>query len=159
MADRQAISLLADYLTLVYHEARNVRHLIKKGYLSLDPWANLISLPTNRVEAWRSLQTVRREAASAESATAACAVFAARFNVTLEQLVELYMNPAWKNAAAYGGSAWHKPTRLVIAAAEAIDFGDESRALELLRAISASAHNTGLLSSKLQDLDGQVDAL
>jgi hypothetical protein len=48
------------YVCLVYHEALNVRHLVKQGYLERDPYRRLCdSLATNRYVAWSQLQPVR----------------------------------------------------------------------------------------------------
>lgn len=52
------------YVCLVSHEARNVRLLVKHGYLEREPYSRLCdSLATNRYEAWSQLQPVRAEAA------------------------------------------------------------------------------------------------
>ena len=48
------------YLCLVYHEARNVRRLIKDGHLEAGPYEPLRRLPKNREEAWGRCHTGRR---------------------------------------------------------------------------------------------------
>jgi len=147
---------LADYLSLVYHESRNVRHLIDKGHLASEPWRLVTRLPRNKHHAWQAIQPSRQAAAVAASALDAAAVFSSRFGVSLDQLVGLYANPNWRHAPAYGGSAWRMPTELVISLIPAIDSGDTSRTPQLLADLRASKHNTGLLSEKLALLDSQL---
>jgi len=53
------IPALADLSTLLYHEGRNVRHLVRAGYASAEQYQILVSLPRNRYEAWAALQPVR----------------------------------------------------------------------------------------------------
>lgn len=69
------ITLFADGPTLVYHEARNVRHLIKKGHVPSAEWQTLVSsLSADPVEAWRQLQPVRGAARVRPSAEEAAEV-------------------------------------------------------------------------------------
>ena len=51
MDDPDRLARLAEYVSLVYHEARNVRHLIRAGAVKPEKWKYLIALPTNREEA------------------------------------------------------------------------------------------------------------
>ena len=44
------------YLCLCYHEARNVRHLVKAGYVPPQLFERLRLLPTNKIEAWHALR-------------------------------------------------------------------------------------------------------
>jgi len=53
---------LTDLVTLIYHEARNVRHLVRAKVVESAEWKYLIALPTNRYEAWAEMQEVRRSA-------------------------------------------------------------------------------------------------
>jgi hypothetical protein len=53
--ESSAVSLLADGLALVYHEGRHVRHLVRAGRVDPGGWEVLLSLPTNRVDAWREV--------------------------------------------------------------------------------------------------------
>jgi hypothetical protein len=80
------IALLADYLTLVYHEARNVRHLVSEGVVEPERWRFLVALPKNRDAAWREMQGLRRQASLAESASESAQVFTERFSLSLEDL-------------------------------------------------------------------------
>jgi len=88
------LPLLVDYTTLVYHEARNVRHLIQVRVIEPEVWKYLVALPVNRNKAWEALQDTCREAQQAKSVQVALLQFERRFKVTLEQLQVLYDNPA-----------------------------------------------------------------
>ncbi len=44
--------VLCDTLALIYHESRNVRHLVHQKLLNPQPWRFVVSLPTNRDDAW-----------------------------------------------------------------------------------------------------------
>ena len=89
MADAQLepIKLLADGLSLVYHEARNVRHLIEEGHILSADWQRLLSsLSKDRVNAWKQLQSVRQAARQCSTAHDAMAVFIKRFAKNLSDL-------------------------------------------------------------------------
>ena len=83
--------VLADLVTLTFHEARNVRHLVRDGKLEKTQFRMLIdALPTGRDDAWRELQCLRAKAQEAETAEAAEAVSRREFKLSLEDLVELF---------------------------------------------------------------------
>ena len=105
----ELLPTLVNYVALVYHEARNVRHLVSNGYLPRDGWDRLISLPRSREEAWRDIQPLIAKAAKASGAAKALDLFRRRLGVSLEDLVGLYCNSSWRNAPDYGGSACHLP--------------------------------------------------
>src|SRR3989442_15115044 len=56
-AKADLMELLADGLALVYHEARNVRFLIRASVIPATGWEKLVALPTNRVDAWKKIQS------------------------------------------------------------------------------------------------------
>jgi len=103
----QHLSNFVQYLCLCYQEARNVRHLVKAGYLSPQPFERLLLLPTNKIEAWQELARLRAEAAELGTARAASNLFTARFECSAEELIELYRNPHWRSSA-YGGNRGRK---------------------------------------------------
>jgi hypothetical protein len=146
------IAWLADYLALVYHEARNVRHLVRERAVEPDQWKYLIALPVNRNEAWRALQDVRAQARRADSTAAILQIFERRFRVSLAQLVSLYGNPAWRNQR-FGGNAWEAIAELVEKLASSLEAGRLSNADELLHALRVARHNTGAVIDKLSRLD------
>ena len=146
------LSLLIDYTTLVYLEARNVRHLIREQAVEPENWKYLVSLPTNRNKAWESLQDIRSKAQQAKTVRAALLPFEQRFKINLEQLQELYENPAWHNAP-YGGNAWKDITRLVWSLSTSLEKENFEEANETLDRLSQARHNTGLLVDKLNQLD------
>jgi hypothetical protein len=158
MSTPALVAELADYLALLYHEARNVRHLIAKGCVSREAWGALVGLPKNKFAAWEAIRPLRSAAASAVSAGAAVSVFSDHFGVSLHQLVALYSNVAWRDAAAFGGSAWLSPAKLVAALVPAIDRAETGKCEELFATLRASRHNTDLLAAKLSLLDSKVQA-
>jgi hypothetical protein len=93
------IGLIADGLALVYHEARHVRFLISAAHIPGAGWEQLVSLPKNRVEAWRVIRPVRQSAASRLRAADAGRLFEACFHKTPEDLQLLYADPHWKHAS------------------------------------------------------------
>lgn len=97
------------YLCLCYHEARNVRHLVKAGYVPPQLFERLRVLPTNKIEAWHAMAPIRAEAAELGTARAASDLFTARFECSIEQLIELYRNPHWRSSAS-GGNPWAEIT-------------------------------------------------
>jgi hypothetical protein len=146
------VATFADYVALAYHEARNVRHLVRAGYLDKARYANLISgMPTNRNAAWKSLEPFRLEAARASSARAAEQVFQKRFRLSLEELVTLSEDPHW-SGTQIGGNRWALIDRTIIELRNAIDNREESRASELLVLLPSIRHNTGTLGDKLETL-------
>jgi hypothetical protein len=154
--DAQYVSLVC----LVYHGARNVRHLVKQGYLDRKPYRRLCdSLATNRYVAWGQLQPIRAGAAG-KGWTMAYLTFALHFNgLNLWDLEALFGNPHWKHSPI-GGNRWREVTRAVIdlleagASALSPSPGDAAR---LLSEIPLMRHNTGTVGEKLADLDAHVN--
>jgi hypothetical protein len=150
--DPDRLARLADYVSLVYHEARNVRHLIRAGAVRPDKWKYLIALPTNRDDAWKAVQGIRALARRAHNVAAVRRPFDRRFRVSVAELVTLYANEAWRNHP-YGGNAWEDIARLVLDAAVALKTGRVSEADRLLEALRVARHNTGRVTDKLERLD------
>ena len=151
-----SVKLLADGLALVYHEARHARHLVKAGYLIPTGWENLLSLPTNRVEAWRAVQVVRANAANALTADKAISQFEQRFGKSLASLSDLYANEHWKHASAVGGHAWRSVTAAVGALAVAIEEGNISEIEGAAHSLLIARHNNGAIRDKIAELDTAV---
>jgi hypothetical protein len=144
--------LLADYLALVYHEARNVHHLIHRGFVDAAPWTHLTSLPVNRDKAWGELQNTRATARKAQRPRDVLSVFERRFHISLLQLIELYGHQAWRGGA-HGGNAWKGIAELVCGAAEYLEVNRITEAQEAFDRLAQAHHNTGLVSEKLHRLD------
>jgi len=90
MNKQECLAEVTDFVALLYHEARNVRHLIKKGFLDEEPWRWVVSLPVSRDEAWREMSSLRTNARQATSVDEVTSVFEQRFHVTLKELIEMF---------------------------------------------------------------------
>jgi len=152
------LKLHADGLTLVYHEARHVRFLVKKGFVDKAGWQRFISLPTNRFEAWRQLQPLRRGARSAVTISEAAGQFSKYFAQDLEGLLALYSNPNWKHSAMCGGNAWRDVTQSVLDLKAALENGDQQEIRQACWRLVGADHNNGKLRDKLVELDREVGA-
>lgn len=148
------VATFAELVALAYHEARNVRHLVRAGHLDKARYALLISgMPTNRQEAWKALEPLRRQAATASSAREAETVFQRKFDLWLEDLVVISEDPHWSGTQR-GGNRWAEIDRTLIVLRSAIDQQDKKRTTELLEQLPLMSHNTGRLGEKLQLLNG-----
>lgn len=158
MNSSRAIASFADFLTLCYHEARNVRHLARAGLLDRAPYRLVIDgLAEERIQAWKQLQHLRDAAGRATSARKAEEVFGRHFAVSLECLVTLSENRNWKDTRR-GGNKWAEINRAVIKLRDAIDQADEELMANLLTNIPLMCHNTGRLDEKLESLDSRLQA-
>jgi len=146
-----------DVVALIYHEARNVRHLVRKGLFQEQQWRFLISLPINREDAWDKISAVRGEACKQSSADGVLRVFQNRFRVSLHDLREMFANQNWRHAKSYGGNAWAGITDLAMALSDAIRKDRADEANELLAKLEIARHNTGSLSEKLAKLENGRD--
>lgn len=151
----EVITLFTDIVTLLYHEARNVRHLLKKAGVPPEFQVLRDGLATNRYEAWRQLQPVRREAASQLSGSDVERVFKSHFGLAIDDLVDLYNHHGWKGSD-YGGNAWLPIAIRASEIRDLIDAGEEKEADELAGLVLVSSHNTGKVGDKLRDLDRWV---
>jgi hypothetical protein len=150
------LELFVGYLCLVYHEGRNVRHLIKAGYLEVSPYERLRQLPNNREKAWEAIQGLRAQASSTGSVVRACRVFERRFDIALEPLAKLYEDEQWSDAP-YGGNQWARITRTLIELRDALNREDSEQAIVLLERIPLMSHNNGEVGKKLRRLDALLD--
>ena len=153
----QELEAYVGYLCLVYHEARNVRHLIKEGFLARESYEKLMSLPRNREDAWAAVQDLRTRAARSGSVTAASEVFAIQFGLGLDELVDLYEDSHWRHSA-FGGNRWSGITRSLIALRDALDEDNAVEVVDLIGRIPAMSHNTGQVLEKLRGLDASLHA-
>ena len=153
METQETFSTLCDTVALVYHESRNVRHLVNRKMLDEDKWRFLVSLPTNRDDAWREIAPLRDKARSTGSVDAALRIFEDRFRVSLSQVAEMLANENWRHAKLYGGNAWAKIVRLTIGLADALNKGEPATAERLALQIKDAQHNTGSVNGKLAKLE------
>ncbi len=143
---------LIDAVALVYHEARNVRHLIRGRRIEPQEWKYLTALPTNRDAAWADLQDLRQRAKEMSTPQESLEAFEKRFHVSLARLEWLYAHPSWRNSS-YGGNAWHGVTQLVQVFAECLDSGLDEQVATVRERLRAAQHNTGSVQDKLAKLD------
>ena len=147
---------LSDYVSLLYHEARNVRHLIRAGHVSAEGWEKIISLPNNRDEAWKVIQPIRSSSKQAESASECLRVFEQRFDADLNALQEMFEDANWRHAKLYGGNAWAQIATTVSQMVKASRSGQTSDQDVALDALWRAEHNTGTVEEKLQKLDASL---
>lgn len=150
------IDLYVDSISLIYHEARNVRHLVKKGYLPKVGLEKIISLPRNRVEAWREVQPSRKEAHDLNTVEGANKVFFERFGINLQELLKIYQNKNWEHAKEYGGNAWAEVTELMLFLGRTLRSQDTKQIEEACDRLGQACHNNGKLLDKLNSLDKQL---
>ena len=150
------IAAFVDYAALTYQEARNVRHLVRAGFIAAEDYQRLINLPRERKAAWREMQPARAEAKTKTTARAAEAVFRVRFGVGLKDLDTLYGDSHWRHSAL-GGNRWADITRAVLELRDAIDGSLQEAASALVRRIACLNHNTGSVAGKLRSLDACLD--
>lgn len=149
MATKTDIGLFATYVSMAFHEARNVRHLVKAGHLDSARYRLLITgMPKNRREA---LKPLRREAANAASAREAESIFRSKFGLSLEDLASMSEDPHWSGTQT-GGNRWAQIDRALIELRTAIDQKEEEKTKELLERLPSMRHNTGSLGDKLKSL-------
>jgi hypothetical protein len=156
-AGRSDLKKFCDVVALIYHEARNVRHLVRKGLLQEQQWRFLVSLPINREAAWDNISLARGEAYKL-SVDGVLNLFQNRFHVSLNDLREMFANENWRHAKLYGGNAWARITELAIALSEAIEKQDSDEAERLLAKLENARHNNGFLTEKLSQLENGNDA-
>jgi hypothetical protein len=126
-------------VALLYHEARNVRHLVRAGFINKDRWRYLVSLPVNRDDAWREIEPFRAAARTAASADDVVSVFEERFRINVEDVVTMLGDANWRHAGSYGGNAWKSIGVSVMELRAALRAGNADAAKELVVKIR-SAH-------------------
>jgi len=151
---QELIEACAGFLCLVYHEARNVRHLVRDGHITdKTPYRMLIDgLSRNPYNAWKQLQKSRKKAVQCRTAGHAEAIFSTRFKLSLKDLRSLFTHHAWKHSRL-GGNKWVIITERVIRLREAIDNGEEAEARNMVVEIRGLPHHTGIIVDKLYKLD------
>jgi len=145
---------LVYYVCLLYHEARNVRHPIKRGLVPYPgKYSRLLNLAGNPNEAWQQMASTRESAFKASSAGAITRLFEEMYGLTLSDLFALYKEGFWRHARLYGGNAWAPITAQVMDLAASLADQDGPRPSALVNEISAMCHNTGTVQSKLERLE------
>ena len=150
------LSEFADLCALLYHEARNVRHLIEEGYASTEEYGKLDWLPDNSKEAWRRLQPIRNTAKGAENSALVRRVFEDKFGLGLANTERLFKNPNWRHAKLYGGNQWANIARALSNLSVSLDNGDLDFARKLLPEVWKMKHNTGYVWEKFERLEKAV---
>ena len=142
-------NVFCDSAALIYHESRNVRHLLAKGLLNPEPWRFVVSLPTNRYDAWCEIAPLRDKAQQTLSVDGALNIFKSRFHVSLIDLSEMFANQNWRHAKLYGGNAWAGITRLAVQLADAMRNKDVGVVCTIATQLKEARHNTGSVQEKI----------
>lgn len=146
-------NVFCDSVALIYHESRNVRHLLREGLLSPEPWRFVVSLPMNRDDAWREIAPLRDKARQTLSVDGALNVFKGRFHASLIDLAEMFTNENWRHAKLYGGNAWAGITELAVQLAEALRSKDRDAVYRIATQLKEARHNTGSVREKIARLE------
>lgn len=149
-------ALLVDLIALTYHEARNVRYLIKKHEVDAPGYVRLRDLPTNKFKAWAVLSPLRDRARASLEVGSAGSVFEDHFLVTLDDLIVLYKHEAWRDSQT-GGNAWDQISRSVKDLGTTMQSGDLDAAEMLADGILQMGHNTGIVGEKLELLEKSLE--
>ncbi len=154
MNKKGAIITFVDLITLLYHEGRNVRHLVEDGKLSDDKRFLSLrdGLARNRDDAWNQIQPLRLKAKKAGSGGEVERLFKQRFKLTLDDLIVLYAHHSWKGTP-YGGNAWLPIAQRVKKVSDLLNCGSEDEANCEMSQILEMSHNTGKVIEKLKKLD------
>jgi len=146
------IRSLIDFICLLYHEARNIRHPIKAGKLPEEPkYFKLFALSKNRDEAWQQMGRLRNKAASFSQISEIRYLFQTEYGISIGELLILYQEPCWKGSL-YGSNKWAPISCKIIELLEAIDSGDNLKSSKLFEIIPKMEHNTGTVEEKLRKL-------
>ncbi len=158
MEPEQALPLYAEYLALVYHEARNARRLIQLNAVSRKTFGTMVEkLPPDPEQAWKRLIPVQQRCAELKSAKEVEGAFAGEFGCGLDDLRTLFTNAAWKRLPQYGGPRWAGIAQAVASLRDAIDAGaGADQMAKLIEEIPAMHHNSGTVHDKLARLKGGV---
>jgi hypothetical protein len=141
-------------LALTYHEARNVRHLLRNHLIGSNKvWNGLVQLPRNRYDAWRQIQPLLETAMTASTQDQAADIFIAKFGVTLEELKKMFANDNWLHARMYGGNRWARIADLTIALENSLRCADQESSLAIGSELLSASHNTGSLRQKFLELN------
>jgi len=147
---------LVDLICLLYHEARNVRHPIKAGKLSNNSkYKKLINLPNNRNQAWKDMSRIREKSLQLHTAIEIKDAFQNEFDLSIEDLLQLYRKPCWKHSL-YGGNKWAPICMKLLELISIFDSADENQRCFSINQIKAMEHNTGKVSKKLKDLKNSL---
>jgi hypothetical protein len=152
MSETDVLETLADFCALCYHEARNVRFLIRKGFANADKYGPLRELSTDRYEAWRALQSIRWKARRDGTAVGVKRLFEQRFRIGLPDLVILFQNQGWRHSSR-GGNQWANIASTVSDLGRALEDRDLERADAICLQLAKIRHNNGYALEKLRELD------
>lgn len=93
-----------------------------------------------------------KEGLAKKTAAQARREFDQRFGLGLQDLMELFDNQGWRDSAR-GGNQWANIARAVVELDAALDRSEFALARDLLVLLREMRHNTGLVGSKLRELD------
>jgi hypothetical protein len=152
MSESEILETFTDFCSLCYHEARNVRFLIRQGFANADKHGILRELPTDRYEAWRAIQPIRMKAKRDGTVVGVKRLFEERFRIGLPDLVVLFQNQGWRNSSR-GGNQWANIASAVSDLGLALESRDWGRVQAINQQLLKIRHNNGNALEKLRELD------
>jgi hypothetical protein len=149
---KETLPTYVEMVALVYHEARNVRQLLRRGGVSKAKFGALADhLPPDPQPAWERLIPLQTRAAETESAAAAANVFTEHFGCSVDDLATLFENSGWRHVPGCGGARWAAIATSVAGVGRLIDAADDSAA-DRVGEIESMRHNSGSVREKLARL-------
>jgi hypothetical protein len=147
--------LFADYVTLVYHEARYLTELDTPEVKLLCQKLSKEKCP-NRYVAWKVLQPLRQTATRLPTANSIHALFTARLGVSLERVAVLFGDRRW-DGRGVGGKRWADAARKLVEIEEAIEAKQTEVSERLFAELFRMEHNSRrTLKAKLEHLDASL---
>lgn len=145
----------ADYVTLVYHEARYLTELDTPEVKLLCEKLSREKCP-DRYVAWKVLQPLRQTARQLQSAKAIHAFFTKRFRLSLERVAALFEDRRWTGRAV-GGKRWADAARKLVEIEGVIESKQAEQTEQLFGELCRMEHNSRrTLKAKLEHLDAKV---
>jgi hypothetical protein len=145
----------ADYVTLVYHEARYLTELGTPEVKLLSEKLSKEKCP-DRYVAWKALQPLRQTATRLQTANAIHAFFTARLGVSLERVAVLFGDRRW-DGRAVGGKRWAVAASKLVEIEGAIEANQTEVSERLFGELSRMEHNSRrTLKAKLEHLDANL---
>jgi len=151
----RSIEKFADYVTLIYHEARYLTELDTSEVHLLAEKLSRKKCP-DRYVAWKVLQPLRQTARQLQTAKAIDAFFAERLGVSIERVIALFEDGRWSGRAV-GGRRWADAAKKLVEIKGTIEAKKTDDTERLFDELGRMEHNSRrTLKSKLEQLDASL---